>query len=135
MIKTTKTAEYKPFTNQGIMNLQMNSGSPIGTSPVLITPDLSNSNTICLVVLVTTLLLASREGRCISYVQCPELLIKFLSFPSSLQRTEPTENRATENTLAYQWRSHKNPPTIWMFPKIGVPHGTPKWMVYNGKPY
>ena len=21
----------------------------------------------------------------------------------------------------------------WMFPKIGVPHGTPKWMVYNGK--
>ncbi len=24
---------------------------------------------------------------------------------------------------------------IWVFPKIGVPHGTPKWMVYNGKPY
>ena len=23
----------------------------------------------------------------------------------------------------------------WVFPKIGVPMGTPKWMVYNGKPY
>ena len=23
----------------------------------------------------------------------------------------------------------------WVFPKIGVPMVTPKWMVYNGKPY
>ena len=23
----------------------------------------------------------------------------------------------------------------WGFPKIVVPMGTPKWMVYNGKPY
>ena len=25
-----------------------------------------------------------------------------------------------------------NPSYIWVFPKMG---GTPKWMVYNGKPY
>ena len=24
---------------------------------------------------------------------------------------------------------------MWMFPKIGVPWGTPKWMVYTGKSY
>ena len=27
---------------------------------------------------------------------------------------------------------HQHPPFMWVFPKI---RGTPKWMVYNGKPY
>ena len=58
--------------------------------------------------------------------QCIDSLCDFLMLPSLERVHIPPLEKENHRLKSAGWDG------IWVFPKI---RGTPKWMVYNGKPY